>query len=115
MINPKKLLILTAAILLFSAQISAATLTESVVPAEICLSDSSSVQPQNTVLRVYVVENTIHLADVPDGSTLSLFSITGARLGTYTVHNNKVVLDRTLDRGIYIVRVNNRAAKITIR
>lgn len=92
---------------------------------ENCATDSATNSQQNnttllhqqnpTTLNVYIVDNEIHVIDMPDGVTLSIYSITGARVGSYTVRDGKVVLNNSLAKGIYIIRVNNRATKITIR
>lgn len=92
---------------------------------DVCASDSTSNFHQNvtasnrqqnqTTLSVIYTGNEIHVNDVPDGSLLYIYSITGARIAQLTVHDNKVTLNCTLTKGIYIIRVNNRAAKITVR
>ena len=68
-----------------------------------------------TQLTVYVEGTVLRTMDVPDGSVLNIYSITGQRLGTYTVIDNYVELNNALPKGIYIVRVNGRSAKITIK
>lgn len=66
-------------------------------------------------LVVYVEGTSLYTSCVPDGSILSIYSITGQRIGSYTVIDNYVALDEALPKGIYLVRVNNQASKITIR
>jgi len=66
-------------------------------------------------LSVYVEGTTLYTVGLPDGTTLSIYSITDQRLGTFTVEDNYVDLGDSLPKGIYIVRANNRCTKITIR
>lgn len=106
-------------IILATTQLMAEPLVES------CPSDTSSNSQQNTVtlshqqsqttLSVYIIDNEIHFSEVPDGSMVCIYSITGARIASYIVHDNKVVMSSSLAKGIYIIRTNNRAAKITVR
>lgn len=88
-------------------------------PSETCLyadgicndvagSDSSQ-------FTVYVEGARLYTTCVPDGSVLSIYSITGQRIGSYVVIDNYVDLGDVLPKGIYIIRVNNHSAKITIR
>lgn len=69
----------------------------------------------STQLTVYVEGARLYTAGIPDGTSLRIYSITGQCLGTYTVMDNYVDLGDALPKGIYIVRANDRAAKITIR
>lgn len=66
-------------------------------------------------LTVYVEGTRLYTVGLPDGTILSIYSITGQRLGMYTVMDNYVDLGDALPKGIYIVRADNRSAKITIR
>ena len=66
-------------------------------------------------LTVYVEGANLYTAGIPDGTSLRVYSITGQCLGEYIVIDNYVDLGDALPKGIYIVRANNLAAKITIR
>jgi len=66
-------------------------------------------------ITVYVEGSRLYTSGVADGSVLSIYSITGQRLGTYVVIDNYVDLGDALPKGIYIIRVNNHSAKITVR
>jgi len=66
-------------------------------------------------LTVYVQGARLYTSGLADGTHLSIYSITGQRLGTYTVIDNYVDLGDALPKGIYIVRAGNRSAKITVR
>lgn len=66
-------------------------------------------------LIVYVEGASLYTVGLPDGAVLSIYSITGQRIGSYTVIDNYVDLGDALPKGIYIVRANNYSAKITVR
>lgn len=72
-------------------------------------------QQKNTALVAQIEGNILRLSEVPDGSVLHIYAITGMRIGSFTVQNNEVHLNEALPKGIYIVKVNNKATKITVR
>lgn len=112
-----RLLTTLLVVLLATAQLMADPSVESCAPdtATNSQQNTTTLNRQSTTLNVYLTDNEIHVNDVSDGSILYIYSITGARMGQFTVRDNKVILNNSLAKGIYIIRVNNRAAKITVR
>lgn len=111
----KRLLTLFVAVLAFGALMANPTvepLAADTVPQAV----QSRVRQQEQPQFVAVVEgNVLHITGVADGCQVQIYSITGSRVGTYTLMNGQVNLPDELGRGIYIVRANNHATKIVIR
>jgi len=82
------------------------------MPEGVCFEVSTNDSSQ---LVVYVEGASLYTSNVADGSLLTIHSITGQRIGSYAVVDNYVDLGEALPKGIYIIRVNGKAAKITIR
>lgn len=108
-------------VLLFAALTVATLLSASPIEDE-CTPDTAQTntfvnnpQQKSTVLSVQLEGNVLRTCDVPDGSLLSIYAITGVKIGSYRVQDNEVLLDNTLAKGIYIIRINNRATKITVK
>lgn len=82
------------------------------MPEDVCYSANDNDSSQ---LVVYVEGASLYTNDIADGSLLTIYAITGQRVGSYAVVDNYVDLGEALPKGIYIVRVNGKSAKITIR
>lgn len=108
-------------VLIFAALAVATLLSASPIEDE-CTPDSvqtntfvNNPQQKSTVLSVQIEGNVIRTRDIPDGSILSIYAITGVKIGSYKVQDNEVMLNNTPVKGIYIIRINNKATKITVK
>lgn len=105
-----------AVFLLTFASLSAFPTFDECAPDTITNNTSSSISQQKSTSLIAQIEgNILRLSNVPDGSVLHIYAITGMRIGSFTVQNNEVHLNDALPKGIYIIKVNNKATKITVR
>lgn len=113
--NMKRFILMFASILIVTS-LSASPIGDECMPDT--LQNNSFVnnfQQKQTTFSVQLEGNILRTQDVPDGSILSIYAITGMKIGSYKVQDNEVVLNNTPAKGIYIIRVNNKATKITVR
>ncbi len=66
-------------------------------------------------VTVFTANNCIYVNGITESSLVEVYSVAGARVIAQTVENNEAIACGELNRGVYIVRVNGKASKVTLR
>lgn len=82
----------------------------------VCMAQSEKNEPETelTATSIVVKGSTLYINNA-NGSTLEIFSLTGTKVTAMRIDSNEKVIDLSLKKGCYILRVDKVVRKITIR
>ncbi len=66
-------------------------------------------------VAVFAANNCIHISGITEQASVEVYSIAGARVISEVIDTDASIACGSLNKGVYIVRVNGKASKITLR